>query len=102
MNPVKGEESTTSPLSTAQLTPGSSIVGNKRLDSFIDSEIKIKTVDNEEIIGKLFTVDPITSCLALNILFGRFLVVVLNIANQTNLILILFTALKVRNHFILD
>ncbi|KAI9287041.1 anticodon-binding domain-containing protein [Umbelopsis sp. AD052] len=67
MNPVKGEENTMAPASTTlSTTPGSSIAGNKRLDSFIDSEIKIRTVDNEEISGKLFTVDPITSCLALS------------------------------------
>ncbi|CAO3677259.1 unnamed protein product [Umbelopsis ramanniana] len=66
MNPVKGEENTSAPTSTTQSTPGSSIAGNKRLDSFLDSEIKIRTVDNEEISGRLFTVDPITSCLALN------------------------------------
>jgi hypothetical protein len=72
MNPVKGEENTSAITSTTLSTPGSSIAGNKRLDSFIDSEIKIRTVDNEEISGRLFTVDPITSCLALNILFGRF------------------------------
>ncbi|KAI8581901.1 hypothetical protein K450DRAFT_229788 [Umbelopsis ramanniana AG] len=66
MNPVKGEENTMAPTSTTLSTPGSLIAGNKRLDSFIDSEIKIRTVDNEEISGKLFTVDPITSCLALN------------------------------------
>jgi hypothetical protein len=68
MNPVKGEENASTPTSTALTTPGSSIAGNKRLDSFIDSEIKIRTVDNEEITGKLFTVDHVTSCLALNIL----------------------------------
>ncbi|GAB5591595.1 hypothetical protein Unana1_06495 [Umbelopsis nana] len=76
MNPVKDDENTTinTPISTAQSTPGSLIAGNKRLDSFIDSEIKIKTVDNEDITGTVFTIDPITSCLALNILFGRFAV----------------------------
>ncbi|KAG2188987.1 hypothetical protein INT44_004129 [Umbelopsis vinacea] len=44
MNPVKGEENTMAPASTTlSTTPGSSIAGNKRLDSFIDSEIKIRT-----------------------------------------------------------
>ncbi|CAO3682665.1 unnamed protein product [Umbelopsis vinacea] len=43
---------------TRPANPWIIIVGNKRLDSFIDSEIKIKTVDNEEIIGKLFTSIP--------------------------------------------
>lgn len=95
MNPVKDDENTTTntPISTAQSTPGSLIAANKRLDSFIDSEIKIKTVDNEEITGTLFTIDPITSCLALNILFGRFAVVCL-LPNITILVPL--------HHFILD
>ncbi|KAM3586197.1 hypothetical protein VKS41_002725 [Umbelopsis sp. WA50703] len=67
MSTVKGEENTLPSTTTAgQSAPGSSSAGNKRLDTFIDCEIKIKTVDDEEISGKLFTVDTTTGCLALN------------------------------------
>jgi hypothetical protein len=73
MSTVKGEENTLPSTTTAgQSAPGSSSAGNKRLDTFIDCEIKIKTVDDEEISGKLFTVDTTTGCLALNILFKRY------------------------------
>ncbi|KAJ2964196.1 hypothetical protein NQZ79_g789 [Umbelopsis isabellina] len=56
MSTVKGEENTSPSATTAgQSASGSSNAGNKRLDTLIDCEIKIKTVDEEEITGKLFT-----------------------------------------------
>ncbi|KAG2182319.1 hypothetical protein INT43_007249 [Umbelopsis isabellina] len=63
MSTVKGEENTSPSATTAgQSSSGSSNAGSKRLDTLIDCAIRIKTVDDEEITGKLFTVDPTTGC----------------------------------------